>query len=499
MNARVLLPPPKQQLLQKRSVPASFFRPAGHGAEHPADRADITHDQEAQRRDFSTVRIHTKTENADKMIKLNATGFTHPIAAMIVKPGVRFRLPQFDKLKAAYTDPTLKIPEKVIKARVTQLLERMEREHRLKSKDSVATIVAKIFPGPGKIDQAEFENAIDVSDRTKIYRSVAESDTQVKTADKPKLKTAMNDAASLVKTVEGNASGLTQVFGTKDSVAKRNYGKARKALEEGAKNVDAHVTTDYNLDDPEVGLGGTADFSGQKMHLLLRIAQVTNEKETKATVIHEAAHLSDSSVDDQVYYAKPGFFEADEATKIANAAHYEELPRREMGTSSFDKKTFTPGKTAAGGAVTREDKIKAATDLYLRKAWDAGVDTHTFIRGVRRKQEAGIKKPFNDHKALILEISKLIDLTIHEQAPGKQLVTTLDVTISESISRGVALVKRLAGSEPFPAPGKLTDLELRDQIVAAAVTKYGNLLKDPKRDKALLDWLEAHYRSLPSV
>jgi len=32
-------------------------------------------------------------------------------------------------------------------------------------------------------------------------------------------------------------------------------------------------------------------------------------------------------------------------------------------------------------------------------------------------------------------------------------------------------------------------------IVAAAITKFGNLLGDPVKDKKLLDWLVAHYRA----
>ena len=43
------------------------------------------------------------------------------------QPGVRFPLLEFAKVKAAAIDKDLKIPEAVIKARVTQLLERMER------------------------------------------------------------------------------------------------------------------------------------------------------------------------------------------------------------------------------------------------------------------------------------------------------------------------------------------------------------------------------------
>ena len=432
-------------------------------------------------------------------LTISGRGMRNPVAESMRRPDVRFRVPTFEKLKGSYTDKDLKIPEAVIKSRVTQLLQRMEHEGRLKSKDPVATIVAKIFPSPGKIDEAEFNKAIDVADRSRIYESVAEAETKVKAADKPKLKTAMGEAADLAKKVQSDAAGLKQVFGTQDATAKANYQAAEKALRDLPAKMDKEVTTDYNLDDKEVGLGGWASHADQKMHLLLDVAQVKDLKKTKAILIHEASHFGSATVKDHFYYATDGFFECDEATKVANAAHYEELPRRDMGTSKFDKKTFTPGTKPGGGAVTREDKIKAAANLYTRRAWDCGVDVHLLIRGLRRAYLDGNKKPFNDNKVLVMEISKLMDLTIHEQAAGKEVVTTLDVTLSESVSRGVALIKKETASVPFPAPGALTDQQLRDKIVAAAVKKYDNLFKDPARDKKLMDWLDSHYKTIPHI
>jgi hypothetical protein len=433
-------------------------------------------------------------------VKLPLRGMVHPVAASMAHPSTRFRLPEFDRIKAAYTDKDLKIPEKVIQDRVAQLLGRMKFEKRLKSADDVPTIIAKIFPAPGKIDEAEFNNALDVADQKAIYHSVFDASTTVKTGDKPKLQTAMKDAANLITQVEGNSTGLKAVFGSQDATAKANYAKARKALGDVSKNMDTSVSTDYNLDDPEVNLGGWADFGAKHMHLLADVVKGTDIAETKATLIHEAAHLADSSVDDHVYYGLKGFFELGETTKVGNAAHYEELPRRLMNVSKFDGQTFTPGVKQGGGAVTREDTVQASAVDYLRHAWDAAVDTHSLIRGVRIAKLSNNGKPFTDNEALILEISKLMNLTIHEQAAGKAVVTTLDVTLTESIARGVAIVGSIGNKVPFPNPiGTLTDIELRDKIVEAAVTKYGNLLQDAKRDKALLDWLVAHYRSLPSA
>lgn len=439
---------------------------------------------------------------AGAMIRLPLRGIVHPVAAAMAEPGVRFRAPTFERLKAAYTDKDLKIPEAVIKDRVAQLLERMKIDGKLKSSDPIATIIAKIFPGPGVIDETEFNNAIDVTDRNNIYKSILQADTKVKTADKPKLKTAFEDAAKLVAKVETDAKGMTEVFGTKASLAKTRYGATKKALQDIARDMDPHVTTDYNLDDPETGLGGYALYDKKKIHLVLDIAQVTDPKETKSTIIHEGAHLSSSAVDDHVYYGTSGFFEADEATKVNNAAHYEELPRRDMVTSSFAGKTFTPGVTTAGTPMTHKQKIQAAAKDYTREAWDASVDAHVFIRGVRKAYMAGNNKPFIDNKVLILEMSKLMDLTVHEQAPGKALITTLDVTLAESIAHGVSAVDRLVETVPFPsflASLWMTDDQLRDAIIATAVVKYGGLLNNAARDKALIDWLQAHYRALPDM
>jgi hypothetical protein len=436
---------------------------------------------------------------ARAMVTLPLAGLTHPVAEAAAGSDVRYRMPTFTDLKAVYTDKTLKIPESVIKDRVARLLGRMSFEKRLKTKDDVPTIIGKVFPAPGKIDQTEFEAALDAADRSVIYQSVLDANTTVKTADKPKLKTAMTDAATLISTVETDAAGMKAVFGAQAGAAKTNYGAARKALGDVSAHMDTAVSTDYNLDDPEVFLGGWASFGAKHMHLLASIAQVLNEKETKATLIHEASHLSDSSVDDLGYYGTPGFEAMDEAEKVANAAHYEELPRRAMGTSLYPTLTFTAGVKAGGGKITRADTIRRLTSEYLRQAWDAAVDTHSWLRGVRKARLAGNAVPFTTNKALIGEVSLLMSLTIHAQDRTNAQVTALDVTLVESIAHGVGLLDGLASGVTMPAMGKATDAAIRAKIVAAAVAQYGNLLTGATRNKALLDWLVAHYHSLPSA
>jgi hypothetical protein len=423
----------------------------------------------------------------------------HRGAAMLGASDVRARLPKFSDLKAALTDKKLRIPEAVIKNAVTQLLSRMAFEKRLKSKDSVATIVGKIFPGPGKISEAEFNKALDPTDRTQIYQTVLDAHTTIKKADAAKLKVMMKDAGDLMLKAEGDAAGLKAVFGGQDAVAKARYAAGRAALANAAANLDKHVTTDYNLDDPESFLGGWAQHSTQLMHLLASVVRGDDPPESKSTLVHEASHLGHGAVDDLGYYGTAAFEAMSEADKVNNAAHYEELPRRLLGVSSFPGHTFTPGTMKGGGAVTRVDTVRKIASDHLQHAWDAGSDAHMWLRGVRKswltKKDTA---PFTAEKALILELSKLADMTVHHQASAHARVTSLDITIIESVVRAMGLIGNLVGSEPLPG-GPLSDKGAADVMVAEATKKYGQLLKDPARDKTLIDWLAAHFRKLPSA
>lgn len=445
--------------------------------------------------------------SGDHMVELPRESVKHPALAQLERSDVRFRVTTFADLKAVYTSPTLKIPEAVVKQRVAQLLGRMQREKRLKSTQPVSTIINKIFPAPGVIDEAEFKAAIDVADRTAIYQSVLDANTKVKTGDKPRLRALMADAASEIQTARGNATGLTQVFGTKAAAAKGHYAKARDSLNEVSTGMDSKVSTDYNLDDSEVFLGGWAHHGSRHMHLLINVVKGVDPNEAKATLIHEAAHLAHPSIDDLGYYGTSNFEAMTEDKKVANAAHYEEIPRRQLGISSFDGLTFTPGVLSSGGAVTWKDEIKKAASDFMQQAWDAAVDTHTGIRAVRKAALAGNRSVFTSHRATILEISKLMDLTIHEQDPAAAEVTMLDVTLTESIARGVGIVGQLVNKEkvtymnlPWSSPAAKDEAH-RNLLIEIGIAKYGQLLtrstQDRKRAMKLLNWLVVHFRSVP--
>ena len=430
-------------------------------------------------------------------------GVEHPVAASLARPDVRGRVPTFADLKAVYQDKELRIPESVVKTTVTQLLGRIAREKRLKSADSVAAIVARIFPAPGVISEAEFTKALDVADRTAIYRSVLDADTTVRRADRAKLRGAMKAAAALIRSIEGDDVGLKAVFGAEAPVAKANYARARATLAEVSRDMATKVSTDYNLDDPEVSLGGWASHGARHMHLLVEIVKVIDAKESKITLIHEAAHLADPSVDDHGYYGTPNFEALGEDVKVGNAGHYEELPRRKLGTSSYSGLTFTPGVLKGGGAVTWEDTIRRESSEYLRKAWDAAVDTHTWLRGVRRAflpRPAAVRGPAGAHPGGVAAHGPDRPPPGARQGPGHPARRDADREHHAGRHAGRHGRRREPVEHPY-GPW----LDPRDEDVAArhiliddAVSRYGRLLGDPVRDRALLDWLVAHYRSVPS-
>ncbi|SHM57223.1 hypothetical protein SAMN05444266_10946 [Chitinophaga jiangningensis] len=450
---------------------------------------------------FTSAAAHVQNNHLpESNRKITLPHAMQPYLPAVMKAGnPKFRLPQFGSIKSTYMDKKLKLSESVVQTRVMRLLERMEAEGKLLSPDPVPVIMKQIFPAPGVMDEAAFNAAVDVTARTVVYQSIADSHTKVEsTTDKPKLDKALTAAATLCTNAAGNAAGLADIFGKKAKTAKSHYEKIAQVLEKVRKNMDKHISTDYNLDDDEVGLGGYALYDEQEMHLLSSVAKVTDPKETKVTLIHEAAHMADKSIDDRLYYGTHGFQGMTERQKITNAAHFEELPRRELGTSIYPK-PMVPGMLP-GGKATKEDKVKEAAADHLRMAWDAAVDTFTLLRGVRRQSMAGTEKPFKDNERLLVKISRLEDLTIHEQAKKARTVTDLDVTIAESIAHSFSVLTNTIDNIPYPAVNKWrTKRSLKLEMVAAAISQENNLLKDPDRDMKLTNWMVAHYRKLPSA
>jgi hypothetical protein len=456
---------------------------------------------------------------------------------------VRFRVPTTSDMKVLFDMGN--VPEDVLKNRVQLALTRMAEEKKLKSTDPVPELMKKIFPEPGLFDEAEYEKAVDVTDRKKIYQSVLDARAKVTSADKPKLKAVMADSIALIGKCAANAVNLKSVFGSRHAVAKDVYVMAKVALTTAMNHMDTQIDTDYNLDDPETGLGGWATFFNQHIHLKGSVAKVTDENDAKITIIHESCHLANDSVGDEGgYYGQAGFEAAKEAVKVTNAAHYEEIPRRLLADKDptlskyKDPATgnyldFKPGASAAGAPLNFEQRVKGRSNDYLRKAWDKAGDVRDFIRDIRTEELAGKTAGFKAHKARVLEISRLMRLTVHEQPDATASINQMDVVLAEGVARAAAkaykngreatvpdpLALKMPQPEPFfkarrssvmeqklelkpmpelgppiGAPVLITEDVAADKVIDDSIKAAGTITGNFADDRKLMDWLVAEYK-----
>jgi len=354
-------------------------------------------------------------------------------------------------------------------------------------------VMKKLFPKARTFDETAWAGVLG-TDEMDVYKKAADAEAKLRPGDKAKLEAAARDAADEIDKAMADTAGLKEVFGSKWKTAKARYAKAKAALNKAIKNSDKAIDTDYNRDDPQTGLGGWAYFPTQHMHIGGDVAEVLDRNETIITLIHEACHLADPDVDDHGYYASDGFFGMSEALKVNNAAHYEELPARSLGVSRFATKTFTPGKTASGAKETFEDEVRRAASEYLRKAWDAAVDAHAFVRDVAKKLDANPKSTAfaKKKKKSLLEISKMEHLTIHWQQPKPITVTTLDLSLSEGVAHAMSWLQDHTDQQAVPSSGNRKAAV--SAVVDGVISHYGELTGDAGEDRKLVDWLVKHYR-----
>ncbi|WP_189608417.1 hypothetical protein [Saccharospirillum salsuginis] len=416
----------------------------------------------------------------------------------------QWRVPPSADLQSMLTSGT--VDEAVVHSRVHRLLERMNREGRLSGNTTygdIGAIMNEIFPSPGVLDQAAYERYIDPADRTMVYHSVQDASAAPRSADRGDLRNAMQAAANTAQSVAADEAGLRAVFGPVEwTTARTNYGLIRSKLNAVSTDIANRVTTDYNLDAQETFLGGWASFRAQHMHLLSEVVADPLTAESKATLVHEAAHLAASSIDDDHgYYGTTGFEAKSHAAKVNNAAHYEELPRRVWGVSQYAGETFTPGVSSGGAPLTTEDRIREDGAEYYQRAWDAAADFDDLIKQARRDQLNGTALD-GPTVARLLEVSPLMGLTLHEQLSSPPDITRLDVTTSESVVRAMGIagdnIEALPNVVPSGAfPNTAAQIAAGvDQAVDAAMAAYGGLLGSATRDRRLSDWLHSHYRNV---
>lgn len=416
-------------------------------------------------------------------------------------PGTRFRVPSAAELKTLYGSGLLDKSD--IEEAVQRALRRMDLDIALRT--DADDVMKKLFPGGGVFNEKAWAGVLGTG-TSDVYTSVADAEAKLKAADLKKLTDVAKIAADKIDQAMADDAGLKDVFGSKAKLAKARYGKAKTALANAIKSADSAIDTDYNRDDPQVGLGGWANFASQHIHLTGDVAEVTDRDDAIITLIHESCHLADRHVDDLGYYGSDGFEAMEEAEKVNNAAHYEELPARYLGHSLYripdpkDKTKFLPGfqkfvpkQTSGGHKVTFEDEVRRAASEYLRKAWDAAVDAHAFVReSARLIKDKPADPTFDRRKTSLLEMSKKMHLTIHLQKPKPSTVTVLDVALSEGVAHATIAIQNNAASQPVPKKAKKAAAV--KSVIDGAIAGYSQLTGSPADDRKLIDWLVKHYR-----
>jgi hypothetical protein len=415
----------------------------------------------------------------------------------------KFRLPSYASLSGILSTE-LKADPQALKQSVEVLLTRMRQEGRLNTSDLIPDILARLFPASGGVDLAEFDRIVSPADRRQVYQDARDAATTIKPPDRRKFKAALRKSIHVSRTSSKDHLNLAQVFGwRKVRQAAQIYGGIVSVLQRIQSDLDSHVSTDYNLDTNEIGLGGWADYSTMHMRLEPGVVKANDPSEAAMTIIHEAAHLADPSVDDSVYYGVEGYTTASESVKIANAAHFEEVPRRKLNISAYRGQHFIPGKQSGGQKMTREDEVLAEASNLLRKAWDKSVDVFLWLRDIHVEcLNLGTRAAYVANEPKVLAFSNMLELTIHKQDPAIRTITAVDLTLAEGVPRSFSrsdLAVDLVPTFMFPSLAAQLKSDTADDawafdLARRAVKRIGGILSNEAADLSLMQFMIREYR-----
>ena len=305
------------------------------------------------------------------------------------------------------------------------------------------------------------------------------------TADAANVQKLVDNANKVFDRIATGAetTNLTQVFGaSKVATARRKYAKARQRMNFlHTRNKIVADRSGYNF---EVNLGGLTN--SEQLSLAPGKIDRPDDALSIVTMIHESMHAGNDDVDDKGYInIDPDTFKGLATdVKLTNAAHFEVVPRRILGTErAFAGETFTP----AGGArdlTPREKAIRGASEMF-REAWTLALNLHKLYVGLLRTPtewntldlssrfdgvEAGLK--FSDALPFW---SKVMKLTIHARGsinpaagnPATNPVTTVDVALSEDVTRKLSLCMKGVPTKEADATKFLDDKATAAQRAAA--------------------------------
>ncbi|MBV7530807.1 hypothetical protein [Chitinophaga sp. sic0106] len=381
------------------------------------------------------------------------------------------------------------IPEKSLDD-IEELLESRADDNKLNYKVVVDQFLNRIFPPGGAVKLGLLPGMVKKKDgESLVYGSVLDAYSRLNSSEMSDMRSTLSKAAKLCKEAAEKEEWLKDVFG-KDNMktAKEMYPVIAAKLEFLKNNMKTNISVDRNGDAEQMGVGGYALHQLGLVHLMGAIANQTDEDETLMTMIHEAAHLASASIDDLRYYGRPGFLSMTHYQKINNAAHYEEVPRRIHGNSSYLGEVFTPEKTASGRSESTEEVRRNAVGDKVQWLWKKAADVHDVLVIMRRQLEEGNKSDFEKFKPDLVDISKAFGLTLHTQS-GNMSITGFDLVLIEGFVHTLHILKSKVGKMPVMQFESAHD-PVREIILNALAQKA--LFLDTKQARDFYTWIEYH-------
>ena len=108
------------------------------------------------------------------------------------------------------------------------------------------------------------------------------------------------------------------------------------------------IVTDRSGYSDEVSTDGGLTGFEEQISIHADVWDNPTADESVVTMIHEAMHAGNETVDDKGYIGSPSFTELSAATKLTNAAHFEVVPRRILDASSPSRASRSSRRAPAG-------------------------------------------------------------------------------------------------------------------------------------------------------
>lgn len=316
---------------------------------------------------------------------------------------------------------------------VHRLLHMEIAQGRLLKPDGVAYATADEASGvifPGGIFDLDAYNIMYAANQQ--YAQILPASQAITDGEWLALEPALARAADLAGQCAGRTLWIKQIFGDNvDDVAAVQATYRRVAARLGGFG-RINFTIDHHGDDAEMGVGGYTVAGSAKIQVSPRTI-AGNPNTLAVLLMHEGCHEVDASIIDCGYYGTANFTQMSRTQKKTNAAHYEEVARRLVGSSRYDGQTFTPVVQQAVQAGPRRElirKVRVANE-GLRGLWAQSGNLHAILRDIG----AGVSTLSPEVQLSVARLAKSAFSLPEAVRLGAPSVTTMDLAMLEATTK----------------------------------------------------------------